>query len=265
MIINNVGYNHEHDADFIIERPNGYGDNLLLLLKTASVFNINGEDVIVPENSLFIYRKGSPQYYRCLPQHTFSNDWIHFDFENNEEEWFLSYGIPYEKPIKIENPYFISFCIKSIAYETYSHNKNRSENIISYMSLIFSKAEESLYSEPQIIKDNKYEMLCTIRNKIYCRPYESRTAYSAAHEVRMSKSSFQHTYKKQFGTTFIQDMIESRISYAKMLLTSTNINIADVALQSGYNSYEHFVRQFKKYTGITPSEYRNNFENIKKR
>lgn len=33
MIINNVGYDHKHDADFIIERPNGHGDCLFLLLK----------------------------------------------------------------------------------------------------------------------------------------------------------------------------------------------------------------------------------------
>lgn len=102
-------------------------------------------------------------------------------------------------------------------------------------------------------------MLSTIRNKIYSEPYINRTIDYASHEVRMSRSTFQHAYKKQFGVTFIQDLINSRVSYAKMLLTSTNIAVEDVAKQCGYRTYVHFARQFKEQTGTTPSKYRDNF------
>lgn len=61
MIINNVGYNHCHDADFYIDRPNGSGDYLLLLLKTDSIFTLNGKDVKVNKNTFFIYKKDTPQ------------------------------------------------------------------------------------------------------------------------------------------------------------------------------------------------------------
>ena len=40
MEIRNAGYNHCHDTDFIIDRPKGSGDNLLLLLKTE----LHGKD-----------------------------------------------------------------------------------------------------------------------------------------------------------------------------------------------------------------------------
>lgn len=260
MIINNVGYNHRHDADFFIDRPMGSDDYLLLLIKTDAIFTFNGKEMIVPENSFMIYRKETPQLYRCVPQTIFSNDWIHFDFENEEEEAFLSYHIPYETPIHMESLHFLSYCIKSIAYEAYSHNKNRKQNIENYMSLIFSKVEEQMYHTEKLVSDNKFEMLSTVRNKIFSKPYEQRTAFSAAHEVGMSKSSFQHAYKNQFGTTFINDLIESRISYAKMLLVSTNLPIDDVRDQCGYRTYVHFARQFKQRTGITPSKYRDNFK-----
>lgn len=256
MIINNVGYNHCHDADFFINRPDGSGDYLLLLLKTDAIFNIDGEDIVVPENSFFLYRRNTPQFYRCLPQHTFSNDWIHFLFENDEEEFFKSYNIPYNTPIPIKNINFISFCIKSIAYENYSDNFNKQKSMAAYMELIFLKIQEQLHYSNDTILTSKFEMLSTIRNKIYGRPYEIRTVESTAHEVRMSKSSFQHLYKEQFGTTFMQDLIQSRISYAQMLLTSTNLTVAEIAVQCGYHSYAHFVRQFKKQVNITPSEYR---------
>ncbi|MGB4091586.1 MAG: hypothetical protein WBK46_06540 [Ruminococcus flavefaciens] len=48
MIINNAGYDHCHDADFFIERPEGSGDNLLLLLKTDTIFTIDGKDIDPP-------------------------------------------------------------------------------------------------------------------------------------------------------------------------------------------------------------------------
>lgn len=104
MIVNNVGYNHCHDADFYIDRPDGSGDYLLMLLKTDTIFNIDGKNVIVPANSVFIYPKGKPQYYRCLPQHTFENDWLHFDFSAKDKEAeFLDRKIPFETPIYMPN------------------------------------------------------------------------------------------------------------------------------------------------------------------
>ena len=60
MIINNIGYNHCHDADFIINRPNESGDHLLLLIKTDAIFTIDEKDIVIPENSFFMFRKDSP-------------------------------------------------------------------------------------------------------------------------------------------------------------------------------------------------------------
>lgn len=256
MVIHNVGYNHCHDADFFIDRPTGSGDYLLLLLKTAAIFIIDGKKITAPENSFFLYPKGAPQHYRAIPQSTFSNDWIHFDFEAGEKEQFEAYGIPYETAVQMENLQFLSYCVKSIAYETYSQNLYRQSSIVHYMALLFAKVGEHLHQSKSVVMDSKYEMLSTIRNKIYSRPYEMRTVESTAHEVRMSISSFQHLYKKYFGTTFLQDLLESRMSYAKMLLTTTNLSSAEIASLCGYHTYAHFERQFRKKTGFSPLAYR---------
>ena len=66
---------------------------------------------------------------------------------------------------------------------------------------------------------------------------------------------------KHFGMTFIEDLVRSRVSYAKMLLSTTNMNINDISASSGYHSYVHFARQFKEQTGFTPSEYRKKAQN----
>lgn len=260
MIINNVGFNHCHDADFFIDRPNGSGDYLLLLLKTDSIFTLDGVDIKVPENSVFLYKKGTPQFYRCIPQNTFSNDFVHFDYEDNEESVFADFNIPLDQPIPVKDLTFLSFCVKSITYENYSRNKNKNKNILNYMALIFSKIDEEINAGKEDAFDNKFEKLSIIRGKIYSRPYDFHKVEEAAHELRMSKSLFQHNYKKKFGVTFIQDLINSRTEYAKMLLTTTNLSIDAVSAQCGYKSYIHFTKQFREQTEMTPTEYRKKYK-----
>ncbi len=256
MIIHNVGYNHTHDADFYIDRREGSGDYLLLLLKTESIFTLQRNEITVPKNSVILYRKGSPQQYRCCKGKIFSNDWVHFLFEGNEEAAFLRHHIPFDTPIPLHDLHFLSFCLKSVAYEHYSKNPNREQNIGHYMALLFSKIDEQIHMPQEPFPAADYELLSTIRHKIYCEPYVQRTVEFASHEVRMSRSAFQHLYRERFGVSFLQDLIESRIQYAKMLLTTTNLSVNDISVQCGYRSYAHFSRQFKEKTGTTPSEYR---------
>lgn len=252
----NVGYHHCHDVDFYIDRPNGSGDYLALILTSSSIFTLNGEDVEVPANSFFLYPVGVPQYYRAVPQTPFSNDWVHFLFSEEKLEKFKTLNIPYETPIPMKDIQYLSFCIKCIACECYSGNLHRADTMLHYMELMFNKVSEQLHDHLTITGNSAFEMLSTIRNKIYSKPYEQRTIESTAHEVRMSKSNFQHLYKEQFGVSCMQDMIASRIEYAKWHLIETDLHTVAIAELCGYNNYTHFTRQFKAKTGMTPNEYR---------
>ena len=257
MIINNVGYDHKHDADFIIERPNGFGDCLFLLLKTDSIFTIGGEDTLVPKNSIFIYPLGMPQYYRAVPMSTFENDWIHFLFEEDEEERFLKRRIPYATPITMDSIEFFSFCIKMIAEENSGKHLYSKETIRHYFDIMFNKIAEYLHENESMDSSSQYEMMLTIRNKIYSSPEVPRSIDWVAHETSMSRSSFQHLYKKYFGVTFIQDLLNSRISFAKMLLVTTDLPIGDISAKSGFRNYEHFARIFRRECGMSAIDYRN--------
>ena len=258
MKIVNAGYNHTHDSDFKIDRPDGSGDSLLILLRSDAIFNIDGRDVRVDENTLFVYPPGRPQRYRCVEQCTFSNDWVHFRFENDEEKEFLALGLEYEKPVPVNDTGFLSFCVKKIATEFYSGNPNRMKSVYHFMFLIFCKAGESLKTKTEERHENYYEILSGVRNRIYSAPYEQRTAESTAHEVRMSVSNFQHLYRKSFGVTLFQDIIKARVEYACMLLETTALSAVEISQMSGYNHYAHFVRQFKETVGMSPSDYRKN-------
>ena len=78
-----------------------------------------------------------------------------------------------------------------------------------------------------------------------------------AQQLIMSKSHFEHTYKKIFGISPMNEVINSRIENAKFILTSTDISVKQIAEMCGYKSDIHFMRQFKSRLGVTPSVYRS--------
>ena len=58
------------------------------------------------------------------------------------------------------------------------------------------------------------------------------------------------------GATFAEYFIQLKISKAQTLISSSNLLLADIASRVGYDDYYHFSKIFKKYTGLTPTEYR---------
>jgi AraC family transcriptional regulator of arabinose operon len=255
MKIVNIGYNHCHDADLNIERPNGSGDYLLLLLKTPSTFEINGVKVSVDKNCMFIYDIGTPQYYRSS-QSTFSNDWVHFLFEHDELQKFLRLNIPFNTPIPLGSINEFSIIMKSLTYEYCSNEEHSKEVINGYFKILFYKLSRAINHPHRVMHTSNYDMLSTIRQKIYTKPYEQRTLDSTAHEVRMSKSYFQRLYKKYFGVSLVEDITRSRMEFAMSLLSDTNLNINSISQLCGYNNYAHFERLFKRFVGVSPKQYR---------
>lgn len=65
-----------------------------------------------------------------------------------------------------------------------------------------------------------------------------------------------HNFKKITGYTFKEYLILQRISRAKDFLYYTNDDITTVGMKSGFNNVNHFIRIFKKVSGITPLQYR---------
>ncbi|MCC4214363.1 AraC family transcriptional regulator [Leeuwenhoekiella parthenopeia] len=80
--------------------------------------------------------------------------------------------------------------------------------------------------------------------------------------VNMTVPAFCRYFKKITGKTFTQFVNEYRLVHAAKLLHEKPISITDVCFESGFNNFSHFNKQFKKFTGKTPSTYRNELKNV---
>ena len=95
-----------------------------------------------------------------------------------------------------------------------------------------------------------------IRREIHKAPELGWNLTELAKRLNISRSYVQKLYKEQFGISYMDDLIEARIAMAKLLLTTTDLRIQEVASSCGYQNATHFMRQFRDKTGMSPSEFR---------
>jgi len=77
-----------------------------------------------------------------------------------------------------------------------------------------------------------------------------------ADNVSFSTSYFYKIFKKAADTTPADYLISVRLSNSKVLLSESDLTVAQIAEQCGFNDASYFSFYFKKSFGITPSEYR---------
>lgn len=67
-----------------------------------------------------------------------------------------------------------------------------------------------------------------------------------------SESSFNRDFKRFFGTTPKKWLITKRLSKSHELLSNTEINVTQAAMEVGYENVSHFIEAYKKTYGVTP-------------
>jgi YesN/AraC family two-component response regulator len=74
--------------------------------------------------------------------------------------------------------------------------------------------------------------------------------------IYLSPKYLSRIFKEKTGVRFNEYRLSIKIDEAIKLLTKTDYNISQIAERLAYENIESFIRQFKKRTGFTPSEYR---------
>ncbi|MHA6482396.1 helix-turn-helix domain-containing protein [Paenibacillus sp. strain BS8-2] len=82
-----------------------------------------------------------------------------------------------------------------------------------------------------------------------------------AEKLNLSSGYLSTYFKDKTGSNFIEYVNETRIRKASELLLNTRSKIQEVAEAVGYRNITSFNRMFKKYTGLSPSEYRKSEHN----
>lgn len=254
MNIIKAGYSYHEPSSFSVNRPCGSGDYVLIVLRSASYFVLNGKHQIVPENSVIIYQKGTPQHYGSIDDQ-FVNDWIHFVPSKSDLNRIREIGIPFDTILPLYDTAPLSLLIKNLLYENISKNKNKENSIRLYFDMILYKISD-LLSVPISTDKDFFQSLSSLRNKIYLNPSLDWKIEEICDNMNFSRSYIQHSYKHYFEESIQDSVTNSRVEHAKHLLSNTDTKVSHIATLCGYHSDVHFIRIFKSRVGLTPFAYR---------
>jgi two-component system response regulator YesN len=191
------------------------------------------------------------------------------DFVSGVEEWLDSFreqGLSISR-IHLHTYSLIDGLIKEISSSPHENMKEVIEQFESYAGLIQRlETFEELSTMMTVViqkfvelKNSKKPLHKTIQFVIDLinEKYDTNlTLKSIAEEVFMSPSHLSTLFRQEMGINFLDYLHQHRIDKAKQLLKETNEKVYAVARQVGYYDEAHFVRFFKKWTGMLPSQYK---------
>ena len=79
---------------------------------------------------------------------------------------------------------------------------------------------------------------------------------SAAEFASVSTGYLSGLFKKEAGTNFVKYLTDVRMEKSMQLLRSTDMKTYEIAYETGFSNPHYFSVSFKKYTGMSPSEFR---------
>lgn len=259
MHIHYINYNSSHnEPNFSFERKEGLTDFLLVRFKTPTFLIIDEKTYTLSEPSIVLFSPYTPLKYTAMSEEH-RDDYVHFA-PINPEDFLSKLLFPLNTPIKTKNEKAISLLIKAINDEFFDNSEYLLSIQYHHIMLLMLRIAEEWSSYNKANANIPYfEQLSALRKQILKNPSKNWHIQDMAAQIMLSPAYFQVLYKKAFGVTCMTDVIQAKIDSAKEYLLLTDMTVASIAEELGYSHVYHFIRQFKKSTGMTPGAFRKQF------
>lgn len=248
------GYHGIHYDGIIRNRPTGSGSYTFIFFKSNSEVMVCDDTFHVEKNTFVLFQPTTPHYYREL-ESPFINDWFHCRGDELEA-LLLKVNFPVDTPVKASDPLLISRAVRELENTLRLGGSLRDDIIDCDLRSFFMKVG-NLQERTAPDKLNRYYIqFSELRNELYRHPQQNVSVSELASRLNMSKSYFQHIYKDLFNCSVMIDIINARLEHAKYLLDHSELSVTDIAGLCGYENDTHFMRQFKKFIGVSPRQYK---------
>lgn len=144
---------------------------------------------------------------------------------------------------------------QSMSYELVCHN---------LLEILLIKILRHQHFDLEVGKQSKATKdISFIKHYLETYYHESIQLEDLASMTHLSRFYISHSFKKEIGMSPMEYLIDIRIKESKILLRTTNYSISQVADIVGFTTPTYFSKQFRKSTGISPTDYREQFQGVK--
>lgn len=96
-----------------------------------------------------------------------------------------------------------------------------------------------------------------IIERIHYQSDEEKLSVILSHTLKKEYSIISKTFRRMEGITIEQYQLAQRMEKVKELLQYDEKTVSEIAYELGFSNVGHLSNQFKKMTGLSPSEYKN--------
>ncbi|GBF72533.1 AraC family transcriptional regulator [Paenibacillus sp. 598K] len=128
--------------------------------------------------------------------------------------------------------------------------------MISETAMLLHRRAESDSAAMRYSSATEVELAHAVEALIRDTRYTRHTITEVARHLNVSRSQCYKVFTKVYGMSPRQYLSELTLSQAKQHLLDNALTIDEIAEAMGFSSTSHFSRQFKRWTGVAPTQYR---------
>ncbi len=255
MKVTKIRHAWREDADFGIYRPHGtLNEYVFLHFWNPMQMFYRGEMITTFPNACIILSPSEAQQFGC--KDACIHDWMHISEDVGAV--LSEYEIEANCIYYPRNHEFITDIIRRIEVESKTGDTYSEDLCACLVRELLVRFAREVHSEADAksLNGQTREQLRKLRRILHFDYMRNWEISEMAKYINVSPSHLHSAYKKLYGVSPIQDLINIRIQQAKSMLSETQRSVSDIASALGYASATHFTRQFTKIVGISPLKYR---------
>lgn len=223
------------------------------IINGQGILQINNQQYTITAHQGFIIPPNILAYYQANKENPWNYIWVHLDGPKTAE-YFQRAGLSMKQPV------FTPLCypnsIENIMNDLLINNSKELYcigKIYEFFDCIINLSTTKLPSS----SNNKLTYIKKIIDFIHIKYSEPIHTDDIAHACCLERSYMTRLFKNATGQTPQEYLTSYRIKTACRMLKNNEFPIQSIAYAVGYGDSFTFSKAFKRYTKLSPSQYRN--------
>lgn len=245
--IESIGITHPNKKYFI-ERQHADYYVLEYIVSGKGYVISDDKKYTVEKNDVYIIHLGTKHKYGADPSNPYEKIWVNF-FGGIFTDIISAYGLSGRVVFKNTNCKELFEELLDLAVK-YNDNEE-----------VYLKASEIIFKIIlKLVENNEKQNISSVAIKtkelLDQFVYKKVSMQDIYDEIHLSKSQISREFKKYFGVTPYQYLLNRRIAISQNLLTKNKLSIKEISDSLCFTDEYHFSSLFKKKNGVSPSLYR---------